>query len=586
MDSQPDERLLKVLDAYLAQLQAGARPDRGALVREHPELASALDCLDALEVLAPPARRGAAAPGNMGTGASPEHESAEHAADGSEPVPLLPDAAPTGGELPRDFGPYELIREIGRGGMGVVYEARQKGLDRSVAVKMILAGHLASPELVRRFQAEAKAAARLRHSNIVHIHDVGQFHGQDFFAMEYIEGQSLAEWIRSRHTPCAGADGTRRVPDTVPATDIPAAVRLLATVARAVEHLHRQGIIHRDLKPSNILLDADGQPYVTDFGLAKVFAPGSEMTSTGVIAGTPSYMAPEQAVGRRAEVTPAVDVYSLGAILYELLTGAPPFHAETPLDTLMEMLGGDPPVPRSLNPRVPRGLELICLKCLAKEPGDRYASAAALADDLDRFARGEVLAVRPPSLAQRFWGWTRRQPALATRLGGLLLFYGIETVNFLAGAAGVDRAFHEAVSLVVAVWIVVSIACQRLLENRRWAFPARYVWGTFDSLALLTILLLANGAASPLVVGYPLIIVASGLWFRVRFVWFMTVLSLLSYGALVFDFYCRRPDLQKVVSAGVDRHVIFAVALVVLGSVVSYLVQRVRILSSFYGRPV
>ena len=262
MDPQPDEHRLSILDAYLAELQAGGRPDRGALLREHPELASALECLDALEVLAPPVERDAAT-----------------------------------GELPRDFGPYELIREIGRGGMGVVYEARQKGLDRSVAVKMILAGHLASPELVRRFQAEAKAAARLRHSNIVHIHDVGQFHGQDFFAMEYIEGQSLAELISSRHdssrhTPCAVADGTRRVPASI--MDIPTAVRLLATVARAVEHLHQQGIIHRDLKPSNILLDADGQPYVTDFGLAKVFAPGSDMTTTGVIAGTPSYMAPNR----------------------------------------------------------------------------------------------------------------------------------------------------------------------------------------------------------------------------------------------------------------------------------------------------
>ncbi len=374
MEPQGDEHLLNVLDDYLARLQAGEKPDRHALVEKHPELASALDCLDALEILALPA------------GKDPTLEGGDS------------DTAPAIGELPRDFGPYELIREIGRGGMGVVYEARQKGLDRSVAVKMILAGHLASPELVRRFQAEAKAAARLRHSNIVHIHEVGQCHGQDFFAMEYIDGQSLAE--RMRHGPI----------------DVSAAVRLLATVARAVEHLHRQGIVHRDLKPSNILLDADGQPYVSDFGLAKIFDAGAEATTTGVIAGTPCYMAPEQAMGRRAKIGPATDVYSLGAILYELLTGAPPFRAETPLDTLMEMLAGDPARPRSLNPHIPRGLELICLKCLAKEPGDRYPSAAALADDLDRFARGEALAVRQPSLLQRFWGWTRRQPALASRL--------------------------------------------------------------------------------------------------------------------------------------------------------------------------
>ena len=480
VDSHNDDAL-NLLDAYLARLQAGEKPDRDALLREHPELASALDCLEALEMLAPPAEDDS----NVGQVDNLSH-------------------------LPRDFGPYELIREIGRGGMGVVYEARQKGLDRSVAVKMILASHLASAELVRRFQAEAKAAARLRHSNIVHIHEVGQLHGQDFFAMEYIDGQSLAERI---------AEGP---------VDAPTAVRLVATVARAVEHLHQQGIIHRDLKPSNILLDSDGQPYVTDFGLAKVFAPGSEMTATGVIAGTPSYMAPEQALGRRADVGPATDVYSLGAILYELLTGVPPFRADSPLDTLMEVLSGDPAMPRRLNSHIPRGLELICLKCLAKEPSERYVSAAALADDLDRFARGEVLEVRPPTPLQRFWSWTRRQPALASRLGALSLFYVIEMVNYCSES--VNTKFHGAMSLVVALWIAASILCQQLLGSRRWSVPACFVWGTLDSLALLAVLRIGNGAASALVVGYPLIIVASGLWFRVRFVWFITFLSLMSYG--------------------------------------------------------
>ncbi len=543
-DPHDNDDALNVLDAYLARLQAGERPDREEFVREHPELASALDCLDALEMLAPAA--------------------AEHATFTDADT----DTAPVLGELPRDFGPYELIREIGRGGMGVVYEARQKGLDRSVAVKMILAGHLASPELVRRFQAEAKAAARLRHSNIVHIHEVGQLHGQDFFAMEYIDGRSLAERI---------AEGP---------IDAAAAVRLVATVARAVEHLHRQGIVHRDLKPSNILLDSDGQPYVTDFGLAKVFAAGSDMTATGVIAGTPSYMAPEQASGRRAEIGPAADVYSLGAILYELLTGVPPFRAESPLDTLMEVLGGDPAMPRTLNSHVPRGLELICLKCLAKEPRERYPSAAALADDLDRFARGEVLQVRPPTPLQRFWSWTRRQPALASRLGALSLFYVIETVRYYYASSADVPFFHQQVSLVVALWIAASIVCQQWLGSRRWSVPACFVWGTLDSLALFAVLRLGYGAASSLVVGYPLIIVASGLWFRVRFVWFITLLSLLSYSVLVIDFYYWRPELHKGMYAGFDRHVIFALALLVMGSVVAYLVQRVRMLSSFYGRPV
>jgi serine/threonine-protein kinase len=541
MDRSGGDVDFDALDAYLAALQAGERPDRQALLGKHPELASALDCLEALEMLAPAAE---------------------------SPRLLSPTAGEeaAAGAMPRDFGPYELVREIGRGGMGVVYEARQKDLDRVVAVKMILAGHLASPELVRRFHAEAKAAARLRHANIVHIHEVGQLHGQDYFAMEYIDGESLAQRI-------AGGP-----------LDAATAVRLTATVARAVSHLHQQGIVHRDLKPSNILLDAGGQPYVSDFGLAKIFAPGSDMTATGVITGTPSYMAPEQALGRRAEIGPAADVYSLGAILYELLTGVPPFRAESPLDTLMQVLSSDPPMPRSLNRHIPRDLELICLKCLAKEPGERYASAAALADDLDRFARGEVLEVRPPTLPQRFWSWTRRQPALASRLGALLLFYLIETAEYFTSSG--DKPFHQRVSVVVAVWIAASILCQRLLGSRRWSVPACFVWGTLDSLSLLAVLRLGHGAASSLVVGYPLVIVASGLWFRVRFVWFMTFLSLLSYGVLVIDFYYWRPFLQQEMHVSFSRHAIFAAALLINGAVVAYLVRQVRTLSSFYGRPL
>ena len=557
-DPDREQKELTLLDAYLDDLQAGRGPDRNALLREHPQLASALDCLEGLELLAPALGRE-----NPASQAPAEMEHAEDGSDGAEPRDASC-AAPPGADFPRDFGHYELIREIGRGGMGVVYEARQKGLDRSVAVKMILASHLASADLVHRFQAEAKAAARLRHSHIVHIHEVGQLHGQDFFAMEYIAGPSLAQRI---------AQGP---------VDVPTAVRLVATVARAVEHLHQQGVIHRDLKPSNILLDEELQPYVSDFGLAKVFAPGAEMTATGVIAGTPSYMAPEQASSRHAEIGPATDVYSLGAILYELLTGQPPFHGETPLDTLMDVLSGNPVLPRSLNPRIPRGLELICLKCLEKAPQARYASAAAVADDLERFARGEVLEVRPPTAAQRFWSWSRRQPALASRLAALSLFYVVETFTYATGH--VTGEFHANMSFVVAAWMVASVICQQFLESRRYAFAARYVWGTLDSAALLAALLIGDGVASALLVGYPLVIVASALWFRVRFVWFVTALSLLSYGILVTDFYVWRPERYPDVYAGWDRHVIFAVALLVLGTVVAYLVDRVRTLSGFYGR--
>ena len=383
-----------------------------------------------------------------------------------------------------------------------------------------------------------------------------------------------------------------------------AAARLIATVARAVEHLHAHGIVHRDLKPSNILLDRDEQPYVTDFGLAKVFVPGSEATVTGVIAGTPSYMAPEQAAGRRAEIGPAADIYSLGAVLYELLTGAPPFRQESPLDTLLDILGREPPYPRQVNPRVPRELELICLKCLAKSPAERYVSAAALADDLERYIRQEPLAVRPPGLLQRAAQWTRRRPALACRLAALGVFYLVELVNYHYGVS--SWTFHWKITVLAAVWAAVSLACDWLVgENgdisdlpKRpggcsaqirnvpvFSLPARLIWGTFDSLFLLAALLfVAGGVTSGLIAVYPLLIAASALWFHARFVGFMTVLSLVSYGILVIDFYFWRTDLQQQFDTSPTRHVIFALSLVVLGAIVAWLVRRLRTLSQFCGR--
>ncbi len=544
-DFPDDPQAMELLDGYLSRLHAGERPDHRGILQARPDLASALNCLDALEGMAP----------NDAT-----VDSAGAQVSGAMP--------PSGLEvLPAEFGQYELIEEIGRGGMGVVYKARQRGLDRLVAVKMILAGQLAAPDHVRRFHAEAKAAARLEHAGIVHVHEVGQLHGQHFFAMEYVEGKSLAQHV---------ADGP---------VEFDRAVRLMIAVARAIDHLHRHGIVHRDLKPSNILMDADDQPHVTDFGLAKTLADDSQRTASGIIAGTPSYMPPEQASGRHAELGPESDVYSLGAVLYELLTGRPPFREDNPLDTVMQVLSRDPQLPRHLNPRIPRGLELICLRCLAKSVEGRYRSAADLADDLERFARREPLAVQPPGPVARLQSWARREPALASRLGGLGLFGLIELINYHGGMA--PWGFHWKMMALVVTWAVGSIVCQRMLGSDGWiSVPARFVWGALDSVLLLAALLLANGAMSPLVLGYPLIIAASGLWFRVRFVWFITLLSLVSYGVLIVDFYFWRPELHANLDTGVDRHMAFAVSLVVLGSIVAYLVHRVRVLSAFCGRPV
>jgi tetratricopeptide (TPR) repeat protein len=319
------------------------------------------------------------------------------------PGPATPAPDPGGAELPVLPG-YEILQELGRGGMGVVYWAWQSGLYRSVALKMILAGAHAGPNELARFRTEAEAAARLQHAHIVQIHDIGQHDGRPFLALEYVDGGSLARQLDGTPWPAVRA------------------VPLLETLARAIAHAHRQGVVHRDLKPGNVLLTKAGQPKVTDFGLAKLLAGGGDpLTRTGVILGTPSYMAPEQAEGKTQEVGPAADVYALGAILYELLTGRPPFKAATPLETVRQVLSSEPVPPRRLQPGVPRDLETICLKCLHKEPARRYATAEELADDLRRFQAREPIVARPVGRLERAWKWARRRPAAAALLGVVVL---------------------------------------------------------------------------------------------------------------------------------------------------------------------
>ena len=321
-------------------------------------------------------------------------------------------------ERVRYFGDYELIEEIARGGMGVVYKARQVSLNRTVALKMILAGRLASVAEEQRFRAEAEAAANLDNPNIVPLYEVGEYEGRQYFTMKLMDGGSLGQSI-SRNGK-AYTQNPR------------SAAKLMAIVAGAVHYGHQRGILHRDLKPANVLLDSAGAPYVTDFGLAKrMDRPGEgdrgrratqvEVTVSGTVVGTPAYMAPEQALGRVRQVTVATDVYGVGAILYHLLTGCPPFDGANLMDVLRDVAEREPVRPRSLNPKIDRDLETICLKALAKEPTGRYASAEAMREDLERWLAGEPILARRTGLMERGVKWARRRPAIAALLGAILL---------------------------------------------------------------------------------------------------------------------------------------------------------------------
>ena len=336
------------------------------------------------------------------------------APDDLSPWPLQEDAFPS---IPG----YEVEAILGRGGMGVVFKARHLRLNRTVAIKTLLGGGSAGPRERERFQREAETVAALRHPNVVQLYDVGEEEGRPYFTMEFVDGGSLALKLAGSPQPAR------------PSAD------LVSTLADAVHAAHRGGIVHRDLKPGNVLLAADGTPKISDFGLARRLEGGAALTLSGVLVGTPSYMAPEQALGRAAAVGPATDVYALGAILYELLTGRPPFRAATGAETVQQVISQEPAPPSRLNAQVPRNLETICLKCLHKEPARRYSSAEELADDLRRFGEGRPIQARRVGWSERTWRWSRRNPTVAALVATSLALVGLASgggVWFLQQRAG------------------------------------------------------------------------------------------------------------------------------------------------------
>ena len=400
-------RELLILDLVYRR-QLGENPTLEGYRAEYP----ALDFAPLADLLAT---------ASQSTPSSPNDTKAQSTPPGAQ---LSTSNFPRAGRL----GDYELLEEIARGGMGVVYKARQISLSRIVAVKMILAGNLATQADHDRFHFEAQAAALLDHPNILPIFEVGEHDGQHYFSMGYVDGQSLAARLAEGPMPPKEA------------------AELVATISEAVEYAHRQGVIHRDIKPSNVLIDGKGRPRVTDFGLAKrVGAPGtpgrdSDLTATGQVLGTPSYMPPEQAGGQIDAVGPPADVYAMGALLYATLTGRPPFQAATPLETLQQVLHGEPVALRQLNPDVPRDLETIVLKCLEKSVPRRYATAQALADDLRRYLEGRPILARPVGRPERFGRWCKRNPVVAALSAVAFLLFATVAIVATVGYMQTTRA--------------------------------------------------------------------------------------------------------------------------------------------------
>jgi eukaryotic-like serine/threonine-protein kinase len=375
-DRSRNTRLAELVDRLLSEARSGSSADIDRLAADNPDLADELRELWAVAAIAD----------EFGSQSAPPSQNEEYGAAKRSPKNA------GGLSITQEFGDYELYEELGRGGMGVVYRARQKSLDRIVALKIILGGSTATNADLARFRGEAETAARLNHPHIVPVYDVGQHDGLPYFTMRYVKGTTLAQ---------------RLVEGPIPGRD---AARLLAPVARAIAKAHQQGVLHRDLKPSNILIDAEERPYVSDFGLAKQLVPESAddsrthplgpLTRTGAILGTPGYMSPEQAAGRRGVIGAGTDIYSLGAILYAMLTSRPPFQAASPVDTVLMVLEQDPVSPQLLNPRVDRDLEMVALKCLQKPTELRYATAAELADDLEAYLADEPVSARSSRFAQ------------------------------------------------------------------------------------------------------------------------------------------------------------------------------------------
>jgi serine/threonine protein kinase len=464
------------------------------------------------------------------------------------------------------IGRYKLLEQVGEGGFGTVWMAEQEEpVRRRVALKVIKLG-MDTRQVVARFQTERQALAMMDHSSIAHIYDGGTTDsGRPYFVMELVSGMPITRYCEDRRLPMRER------------------LDLFAQVCQAVQHAHQQGIIHCDLKPSNILVaERDGRaaPKVIDFGIAKATAmPPAEktrLTRSWLMAGTPAYMSPEQAGLGGAEVDARSDVYSLGVLLYELLTGRTPFVAESPLDILVQALESEAILPSAINPETPEELEQICLRCLEKSPQHRYESAAALANDLEGFLRGDPINVRRRSRRAQVLHWVRYNPALASHLAALAVCLAISESNYL-----IKRPVRPGVQFQIILALALWGAACGFFQNRinRASSPGhwRLIWTGADSLFLTEVLLIVQAINGPLLGLFPVLIAMSGLWLRASLVGVTTGLAALGYGLLLTDEYLRSGGIQRF-----SWHLILLIAQTVSGLTVAYLVHRVRALSRFH----
>jgi len=561
--NEPDADPLGAAIAEFLEAEANGSPiDRNELLERYPQAAVHLQSFftdhDRMQRLSVPLREMLSGPGTSQSVTS--HETL----DPRDPRSPSPAARQSPSEC---VGRYQIECELGRGGMGVVYKARDEQLNRTVALKMIPSGRFASAADLERFRTEARLAAGLNHPNIVPIFEAGEWQGLPFFSMGLVEGISLADRIR---------EGPLN-PDQ--------AARLLKKVAAAVAFAHAHGVIHRDLKPANILLSRNDQaasasseqdayePAITDFGLAKRLDFDDHLTSTGQVLGTPAYMPPEQAAGHRREIGEASDIYALGAILYAMLTGRPPFVAESPVEIILQVLEKDPPLPRHLNGAIPRELEAICLKCLEKRPEHRYLSAQALVGDIERFLKHEPPEAGRRSVLRWIRRWGRREPLAIWHLGGLAFVLLLVQIIF---ALHPERQwiYHLYVCAPLVGWMIGCLVLQQIARRERLRNLVHYLWSAMDALFLTATLAVLITPIAILLSSYLILICASGLFFRTRLVAFTTIAAIVASAALLLI----RPEAAQPL----HHALLFEAILAIAGFVVGYQVWRFRVLREYY----